>query len=482
MQINLSRAVPPSLAERIVVPRYDRSAVRAGIVHLGPGGFHRAHMARYTHDLMGRRADALRWGIVGVGLMPGDAGLIGVLAEQDNLYTLVERDAGGARAEVIGSLAGVIHAAGDSAPVLAAIDRPEVAIVSLTVTQAGYCIDNGTKRLDLAHPLIVRDLADPGQPASAIGILVAAYARRRVSGVAAFTALSCDNIQHNGDVLRRAVLDLAAAQDAGLAEWISANADFPNTMVDRITPVPTAEDRAWLADTHSIDDPAAVFCEPFSQWVIEDRFRAGRPAWDLVGAQFVDDVTPYEFLKLRLLNATHLAISAPGQLMGYARIDEALGDARLRRFAGALIERETAPTVPPPPGVDVPHYAAQVLERFANPTIRDTTERVNTDASLNYLLDPLRDVLAAGGAAPLLCFAVACWVRRALGRDDAGRVLRVANPTAQALAACGGPDLLRHEPTFGALVGDAVFVETVGGYLAALEAEGTAAVLGRVIG
>ena len=459
---------------------YDRARLRTGIVHIGPGGFHRAHMARYTHDLMRRGPDALRWGIAGVGLMPGDAPLIAALTAQDNLYTLVERNETGARVEQIGSMTQALH---DGRAALDLMAAPSTAIVSLTVTQAGYCIDNGTRRLDPDHPLIVHDLAHPDDPRSVIGLIVAGLARRRAAGVPACTALSCDNIQHNGDVLRRAVLDFASLQDPALADWIANEASFPNCMVDRITPVTTDTDRDWLKDAHGIDDACPVFCEPFRQWVIEDRFPLGRPAWEDVGAQFVDDVTPYEFMKLRLLNATHLAISAPGQLMGHALIDRALVDPRLHRFATKLMERETAPTVPPPAGVDLAAYGAEVLRRFANPTIGDTTERVNTDASLNYLLDPLRDRLAAGQDASLLCFAVACWVRRALGRDDQGNDLRVANPAARALqdfAASEGTDpdtLLSHRPTFGDLSDNLSFRDTTTRHLCAIAAQGTAAAL-----
>ena len=301
-----------------------------------------------------------------------------------------------------------------------------------------------------------------------MGILAAAYARRRAARRPAFTALSCDNIPHNGSVLRAAVVALAMRQDPGLAQWIAENAAFPNSMVDRITPASTAADRAWLEDAYALRDGCPVACEPFSQWVIEDRFPAGRPAWETVGAQWVDDVTPYEFMKLRLLNATHLAICAPAQLMGFRYVHEAVRDMRIGRLADALIRRETGPTVPPPAGIDLEQYQRNVVRRFGNPLIADTTERVNTDASLNYLLDPLRDCLAAARPAPLLSFAVAAWIRRSTGRDDAGRGLPVSNPTAAAFeshAARNGRDpesMLSHRETFGELGEQAAFRREVG--------------------
>ena len=276
-----------------------------------------------------------------------------------------------------------------------AIDQPGIRIVSLTVTEHGYCLNRSTKRLDPEHKLIRGDLAHPDRPSSAIGIIVEAYRRRRDSGAPPFTALSCDNIQHNGTVLREAVLALAGLRDSKLADWIAEHASFPSTMVDRITPVTAAEDVTALAERYGIVDRWPVFAETFTQWVIEDRFPQGRPAWEAVGAQFVDDVAPYEFMKLRLLNASHLAVAGVGRLAGYVTIDEAMADPLISRYMTALMDRETGPTLPPVPGIDLPLYKATLVERFANPAIKDTVERVNTDAPLNILVDPIRDRLRA---------------------------------------------------------------------------------------
>jgi mannitol 2-dehydrogenase len=273
-RINLSRLRPP-----VQRPGFDPTRITAGIVHLGLGGFHRAHMARYTHDLMERRADTLGWGIIGAGLMPADRRVHDSLKPQDNLYTLVERDAAQERVSVIASLADVIFAGESSTLLMNAIARPQTRILSLTVTEHGYCLNRATKHLDPNHPLIGEDLTHPERPSSAIGIIVEAYRRRRESGVPPFTALSCDNIQHNGDVLREAVLALASLRDGNLANWIEENASFPSTMVDRITPVTAEKDIATLAERYGIIDRWPVFCETFTQWVIEDRFPTGRPAW-----------------------------------------------------------------------------------------------------------------------------------------------------------------------------------------------------------
>ena len=405
--IRLSRATLPDLSADVAIPHYNTAAVAPGIVHIGLGNFHRAHMARYTNALMNKRADALGWGIVGATLMPADASTIAALKGQDRLYTLVERDEGYEAVAVIGSLAGLIDASLSSVALLASIDRPEIRIVSLTVTEHGYCLDRATKTLDEADPSIVHDRAFPETPVSSIGVLVEAYRRRMTAGGRAFTTMCCDNIQHNGDVLRAAVLALAEPRDRSLSDWIAQQARFPNTMVDRITPMTRAEDTAALRERCGIVDARPVFCERFTQWVIEDNFADGRPDWDVVGAQFVADVDPYERMKLRLLNASHLAISGLGRLIGYNFVHEAMGDPALRRYMALLMQRETGPTVPPLPGIDLDLYQATLLDRFANPAIADTVERVNTDAALNYLLDPIRDRLAQGRDVDLLSLAVA---------------------------------------------------------------------------
>jgi mannitol 2-dehydrogenase len=464
-------------------PAFDPARVTAGIVHLGLGGFHRAHMARYTHDLMQRDPAALGWGIVGAGLMPADARMQASLAPQDCLYTLVERSGTEENVSVIGALADVVFAGESSAELLTRIDDPAIRIVSLTVTENGYCLNRATKQLDRGHPLIRRDLAEPATPASAIGIIVEAYRRRMAAGMPAFTAMTCDNIQHNGDVLRRAVLGLANLRDPALAGWIEAHASFPNTMVDRITPVTAASDIAWLAETQGIADQWPVFSEAFTQWVIEDRFVQGRPAWEQVGAQFVADVAPYEFMKLRLLNASHLAVAGLGRLAGYVTIDEAMADPLLARYMAALMDRETGPTLAPVPGIDLAAYKATLIERFANPAIKDTVERVNTDAPLNILVDPIRDRLAAGASVELLALALAAWLRRVRGEDESGAAIDVRHPLAGLLrerAIAGGADpapLLGIAELFGETGTDRRLLEPVGRWLASLYGVGSAATL-----
>jgi fructuronate reductase/mannitol 2-dehydrogenase len=365
-----------------------------------------------------------------------------------------------------------------SAGLLQATEHPDIRIVSLTVTEHGYCLNRSTKQLDPDHPLIRKDLAQPELPSSAVGIVVEAYRRRMASGQPPFTALSCDNIQHNGTVLRDAVLALAAMRDPQLSDWIAAHGSFPSTMVDRITPVTAEQDIAALAERYRIIDNWPVFSEAFTQWVIEDRFPAGRPAWEDVGAQFVTDVAPYEFMKLRLLNASHLAVSGIGRLAGYVTIDQAMADPLISRYMAALMDRETGPTLPEVPGIDLTQYKATLIERFANPAIKDTVERVNTDAPLNVLVDPIRDRLRAGGSVDLLALALAAWLRRVRGEDEQGQPIEIRHPLADELRARaieGGSDprpLLRIAQLFGSTGTDPRLIEPVGHWLASLYSKG----------
>lgn len=481
--IPLSRATLPALADRATTPRFDPAAVRPGIVHLGLGNFHRAHMARYTHDLMQAEPDDLQWGIVGAGLLPADAKMHDALAPQDSLYTLVERDAEGQALTIIGSLASTIFAGQSTADLLRATENPAIRIISLTVTEHGYCLDRATKRLDPNHPLIQRDLATPNTPASAIGVIVEALRRRLHARQSAPTLLTCDNIQHNGKILRDAVLTLATMQDQSLARWIESEINFPSTMVDRITPVTAPADIAGLRDSAGIDDSWPVFSETFTQWVIEDSFPRGRPAWENVGAQFVPDVAPYEFMKLRLLNGSHLAVSGLGRLIGYDTIDQSMADPLIARMMTALMDRETGPTLPKVPGIDLAAYKSKLVERFANPAIKDTVERVNTDAPLNVLLDPIQDRLAAGAPIDILALALAAWLRRIRGQDEQGRPIVIKHPLADLLrerAIAGGPDpvpLLAIESLFGSAGANPALIAPVARCLASLYQHGAAATL-----
>jgi mannitol 2-dehydrogenase len=478
MTIPLRAGTVGQLPPPVRVPRYELAQRRVGIVHLGLGGFHRAHMARYTHDLMQQDVGALSWSITGAGLLPPDKRMADSLNPQGGLYTLVERGGGSESVAVIGSIAQVIHAGESSAALLDAIAQPYVRIVSLTVTENGYCLNPATRQFDPEHPQIRADLAAPEAPHSAIGIIVESYRRRMQAGQGAFTSLTCDNIQHNGNVLRAAVLTLARLRDPALVGWIEEHAAFPNTMVDRITPVTAPSDIEYLANTYDIADNWPVFCEDFTQWVIEDRFVAGRPVWENVGAQFVPDVTPYEMMKLRLLNGSHLAVAALGRLAGYTYIHETMGDDLLRRMMTSLMDRETGPTLPPVPGINLAQYKQTLIARFANPAIRDTVERVNTDAPLNVLTVPIQARLEMNGSVDLLALSLAGWIRRVRGVDEQGQPIDVRHPLAAILrqkAEEGGPDpapVLSIRQLFGTLEDDARLVVPLRHWLAVLYQHG----------
>lgn len=393
-------------------PGYDPANVTLGIVHIGLGGFHRAHFARYTHDLMEQDPSALSWGIVGAGLRASDRPLLKTLAAQDGLYTLIERDIHGEKRTLIGSIFRAIDASEDSGPLLDIIAEPAIRIVSITVSEHGYHLDSATRKLDIEDPAIVRDLASPRFPSTLPGILVESFRRRRVAGHTPFTALSCDNIHNNGAVLRKAVLSFAQLVDPALAAWIGEHGCFPCSMVDRITPVPSPEQIAAFGEETGSPDQAPIFAEAFRQWVIEDDFCDGRPAWDWVGAQFVEDVSPYEKMKLRLLNASHLATAGLGTLHGYETVRQTIEDPSIRRYMERLMECETGPTLAPVPGVDLGSYQRKLIERFANPAIHDKLQRINADAPINLLLDPLRDRLEANASIDLLSLGLAAWLKR----------------------------------------------------------------------
>jgi mannitol 2-dehydrogenase len=478
----LRRGGTLSLAGDIIVPSFDIRSVTPGIVHIGLGGFHRSHFARYTHDLMEADAGALRWGIVGSGLRASDRPLLDALSRQDGLYVLVERDARGEKRSLIGSIVGVIDASTTTTPLLAAIALPQTKIVSITVSEAGYYLDPATKKLAVVSPSVAHDIANPHAPRTTPGILVEAYRQRRDARLPAFTALSCDNIQHNGRVLRDAVLALAREIDRDLAGWIEEHARFPSSMVDRITPVPTrAQIEAFAAKT-GVADEATLFCESFRQWVIEDDFAAGRPDWSQVGVQFMRDVAPYEAMKLRLLNASHLEIAGLGALSGYETVEQTMSDPAIRRYMMRLMTEEIEPLLAPVPGIDLEKYKATLVERFANPAIRDTVKRINTDAAINLVLDPIRDALAAGAPVNLLSLALASWCARTAAEVRRGDKILGANSSDE-LERCARESsddparLLSVTSLFGDLGRSPRLTESVGVWLGKFAADGISQVL-----
>ena len=425
----LSAAMLDRLPRAVSRPTYDRGALQTGIVHLGLGAFHRAHQAAYTEAVLD--GGDLRWGTIGVSLRSPETR--DALAPQDNLYTLALRDGAGERLQVIGGLTACLVAPEDPERLLAAMTRPETRIVSLTVTEKGYCHNPATAELDERHPDIVHDLAEPHRPRAAAGFIVEALARRRASGIAPFTLLSCDNLPANGETLKRVVARFAALRDRDLGRFVAEAVECPATMVDRIVPATTEADREAVAATTGLHDSWPVVAEPFTQWVIEDRFPSGRPEWERAGAMFVNDVAAFELMKLRLLNGSHSTLAYLGFLAGYETVAETMAAPGFARLVEDLMALEAAPTSPPLPGLDLPAYQRDLVARFRNPALRHRTWQIAMDGSQKLpqrLLNTIRARLAANAPFARLALGVAAWMRYATGIDEKGRAIDVRDPLA----------------------------------------------------
>lgn len=430
-----TRASRLSAASPAVRLAYDRSRVTPGIVHLGIGAFHRAHMAMYVDEVL--RLDP-SWGIIGASLRRPDTRE--ALAPQDFLYTLLERSAAGTSARVIGSILDVLNAATQRRDLIAAMVDPWTRIVSLTVTEKGYCHDPATGEVDPDHPDVRHDLAAPGEPVSAPGLIVRALELRRAAGTAPFTVLCCDNLPENGKTVRRIAIGLAALRDRGLADYIADAVSFPSTMVDRIVPATTDEDRRVARDLTGAEDAWPVVTEPFSQWVIEDRFPAGRPKLELAGAELVADVRPFELMKLRMLNGSHSTIAYLGYLGGYTYVAEAIADPGIHDLVHGLMTDEAASTLSQDAGT-LAAYRDALLERFRNPALKHRTWQIAMDGSQKLpqrLLGTIRDRLAMGRPITRAALGVAAWMRYVTGRDEQGREIDVRDPLAPRMLQIAG--------------------------------------------
>ncbi|WP_342659229.1 mannitol dehydrogenase family protein (plasmid) [Sphingomonas sp. NY01] len=429
--MRLSPATLDLLPADVARPGYDRAAVMRGVVHLGIGAFHRAHQAVVFDRALA--AGDLRWGVTGVSLRSAETR--DRLAAQDGLYTLLIRDGDAVTAQVIGAVREVLVAPEDPAAVVAALADPAVHLVTLTITEKGYRLDRGRLRMDDAD--VAADLADLSAPRTAIGLIVAGLAARRCAGVAPFTALSCDNLPHNGAVLRSAVLAMAAAHNPALHDWIAASGAFPATMVDRIVPATTPVDIAALAGRSGVEDRAMVKTEPFLQWVVEDWFCGLRPDLAALGVQLTDAVAPWEDAKLRLLNGAHSGIAYLGGLAGIDFVHQFVAREEGWAFVDALWD-ESAATLDAPRGLDIPGYCAALMARFGNAALEHRTDQIAQDGSQKLpqrLIAPIMARRAAGLPVDMLTLAVAAWMRWQDGRDDAGRAFAIEDPMAATTAA-----------------------------------------------
>jgi mannitol 2-dehydrogenase len=425
----LSGATLKELREDVAAPRYDRAKLKAGILHFGVGNFHKAHQAVYLDDLFATDRDH-DWAIVGAGVMPADAAMADILAAQDFLTTVVEQEAGHSGARVIGSMIAMIKP-GDRASLMARLTDPSIRIVSMTITEGGYFIDPATQRFDPTHPLIAADGANPDAPNTVFGLVVAGLKARRAAGIAPFTVMSCDNIPHNGAVTRNAIVGVAQLSDPELAAWIAKNVAFPNGMVDRITPATSDRERQIARDTFGIEDAWPVFCEDFKQWVLEDNFPAGRPALENVGVQFVPDVTPYEHMKIRILNGGHALIAYPGGLMDIHFVHEAMEHPLIKGFLDKVEREEIIPILPPVPGTSLDDYYALIVRRFSNPKIGDTERRLCLDGSNRqpkFIVPSIADNLEKGGDVSGLALESALWCRYCFGSTESGKLIEPNDP------------------------------------------------------
>ncbi|MEA9396171.1 mannitol dehydrogenase family protein [Lelliottia amnigena] len=424
-----------SLPPHVQLPQYDRQQLRSRIVHFGFGAFHRAHQALLTNRVL--NANGGDWGICEISLFSGDV-LMSQLREQDHLFTVLEKGADGNQPIVNGAVHECLNAKLDSlAAIIEKFCEPQVAIVSLTITEKGYCIDPATGKLDTQNARILHDLENPTEPHSAPGILVEALHRRRERGLTPFTVLSCDNIPDNGHVVKNAVLGMAEKRSPELAKWIETHVSFPGTMVDRIVPAATEVSLAEITQELGVEDPCAISCEPFIQWVIEDNFVAGRPEWEIAGVQMVQDVLPWEQMKLRMLNGSHSFLAYLGYLAGFAHVSDCMQDDAFREAARRLMLDEQAPTLRIT-DVDLTAYADSLIDRFANPALQHRTWQIAMDGSQKLpqrMLEGVRVHLQRESAWPLLALGIAGWMRYVSGVDDAGNAIDVRDPLSEKIRA-----------------------------------------------
>lgn len=439
--MKLNRQNLHNLKPEVALPAYPLGDIRQGIAHIGVGGFHRAHQAYYTDALMNTGAD-LDWAICGVGLRAEDRRARDDLASQDYLFTLYELgDNDDTEVRVIGAINDMLLAEDGAQVLIDKLADPQIRIVSLTITEGGYCIDDSNGEFMAHLPQIQHDLAHPDAPTTVFGFLCAALAKRRAAGTPAFTLMSCDNLPHNGAVTRKALLAFATRHDAELAQWIDHNVSFPNAMVDRITPMTSVAHRLQLHDEHGIDDAWPVVCEPFVQWVLEDKFVNGRPAWEKVGVQFTDDVSPYEEMKIKLLNGSHLALTYLGFLKGYRFVHETMNDPLFVRYIRAYMDLDVTPQLAPVPGIDLGDYKNTLVERFSNQAIADQLERVCSDGSSKFpkfTVPTINRLIADGGETRRAALVVAAWAVYLKGVDENGVNYTIPDPRAgfcQALVA-----------------------------------------------
>ncbi|MRT94504.1 mannitol dehydrogenase family protein [Ancylomarina sp. 16SWW S1-10-2] len=463
------------MPSNVQTPSYDRDKVKTSIVHIGVGNFHRSHEAFYTNELM-ERYGILDCGICGVGLLDFDRKIYNILKDQDGLYTLVIKNLDGTRsAKVIGSIVEYIFAPENPIAVIEKMAHPDIKIISLTITEGGYNLNEATGEFDFSNPVIVEDMKNPMSPKTVFGYLAQAMKLRKQRGIAGCTIQSCDNIQGNGDVAKKALLNYIEKAEPELLPWIKKNVSFPNAMVDRITPVTVASDIENLQDEFQVNDQWPVVCEPFIQWVVEDDFAAGRPKWEKVGAQFVENVVPFENMKLRLLNAGHTVLGMLGALHGYKTIDESAHDEDFSVFLKAFMDEEVTPILGDLGDINLDQYKMSLIKRFKNVYIKDIIPRICLESSAKipiFLLPTIKAQLKGDGNIARAAFVVAAWCKYNDGTDENGNSYAIDDAMSNELIRAAALShqtpikFLEIEPIFGKMIENKTFVDA---FLSSLE-------------
>lgn len=483
MAQNLSLATLKDINPSVTVPSYKREDLSAGIIHVGIGNFHRAHQAWYLHKLFETGQD-LDWALIGAGVKHFDQAMQQRLKPQDWLSTLIELDPEGFSATIIGSMIDFVDI--DPQQLIDSMAKPEIRIVSLTVTEGGYFVDANSGGFDAKQAEMIYDRQHPQAPKTVFGIIVAALLKRRAANIAPFTVMSCDNLPENGYVTRNTVLGLTEGRADDAQQWIAENVAFPNSMVDCITPATGDRERAIVREKFAIDDAAPVVCEPFHQWVLEDKFTNGRPSLEKVGVQFVEDVAPFELMKLRILNGGHAALAYPAALLDIHYVHQAMAEPLVAGFLNKLEHEEIIPTVPKIEGVSRDQYFKKVVERFSNEAIADTISRLCFDGSNRqpkFILPIIEDRLALKKTIHALALSCALWCRYCYGESESGQVISANDPhwarlTAQAHLAKNDPlKWLEMKDIYGSLSSNESFKLAFSQSLTALWADGVAATL-----
>jgi mannitol 2-dehydrogenase len=446
------------LASNIRKPQYDRNTLNVGILHMSVGGFHRAHQAVYLDDILNNNpAD---WMISGVGLMPQDLKNLEALKAQDGLYSVLERSPQLDKVRIVGSMKELIHAPSEVQNVIDRIASSSIKILSLTITEKGYYY-NEKRDLDLNSEAVRHDISLPQNPKTAYGYIVKGLLKRKHNNSGALTIMCCDNLPGNGHITQHLLNQFIAEAVPDLLSWVNDNVSFPNAMVDRITPATTSIIQDILRDDFAVDDQWPVVCEDYIQWILEDKFIAGRPAFEIVGVQMVSDVEPYERMKVRLLNGSHSALSYISYLMGHRNVDKAMADPLVCKFVEHYMNEDITPTLPSVPGIDLVSYKKKLIERFSNPSISDQVSRLAEDGSQkirNAIVPPLEYQLENDGSIKNMAFALAAWWRYLVAIDEKNEIIAVKDPLSERLTQKA--KLLPRDPV-GLLSFDEIFGKTI---------------------